>query len=511
MSTGSFPVFDNVFDNNKHIISTIANNDPEVTTLMIARPDDGGMSPISYFVQADSDHELELLGQLVGESTQLREIELSYNYGLMDEEDLSPFYAGLINNKSIFRITLYWCEDGQVIRLLQSFFKNNHNLTEVNIQWCILGREGSIFLASAIKECIGSLSYFKIKSNVTDRGEGHSDEELSLIIQSLSSHRQLKHLIINGENIGTRTLGVLESLLRYTTELHTLNLNDNAVNEVVSNQMSAVLAGAMNHLNGNLMHLDVGGSINGGSVPVLMRWLPCSILVSLNLSWIDFGETEVEALARALKADPCLEFLRLRSCGLSNADVVAIAEALSDNAHLKEVNLSFNDAITSGCWTALSNTLCDTSTVNKTNLSNHTLSLIIDRDWRGRLVVGSVPLPPDVVSLLELNRCVDKRCVAKKKILKYHRHFDIQPFVQWDFKVLPLLTHWLDKAFPFSIEFEMNGTVEMRKLTVIYEFIQALPELFVLSHTLQELVFLRQKHMELALKIAEREQRLARL
>lgn len=107
MSTGSFPVFDNVFDNNKHIISTIANNDPEVTTLMIARPDDGGMSPISYFVQADSDHELELLGQLVGESTQLREIELSYNYGLMDEEDLSPFYAGLINNKSIFRITLY--------------------------------------------------------------------------------------------------------------------------------------------------------------------------------------------------------------------------------------------------------------------------------------------------------------------------------------------------------------------------------------------------------------------
>ena len=511
MSTGSFPLFDNVFDNNKYIISKIANNDPEVTTLMIARPDDGAMSPINYFVQPNSDHELELLGQLVGESTQLREIELSYNYGLRDGEDLSPFYAGLINNKSIFRIALYWCEDDQVIRLLQPFFRGNYNLTELNIKWCILGREGCMFLASAIRECIGSLSYFKIESNVTDGGEGHSDEELSLIIQSLSSHRQLKHLIINGENIGTRTLEVLESLLRYTTELHTLDLNDNAVNKVVSNQMSAVLAGAIYHLNGNLMHLDVGGSINGGSVPVLMRWLLHSMLVSLNLSWIDLGETGVEAVACALKADSCLEKLRLRCCGLSNANVVAIAEALSDNAHLKEVNLSGNDAITSGCWTAFSNTLCDTSTVNKTYLSNHALSLIIDRDWRGRLVVGSVPLPSDVMSLLELNRCVDKGLVVKKKILKHHQHFDIQPFVQWDFKVLPLLIHWLDKATPFSAEFEMNGTVEMRKLTVVYEFIQALPELFVLSYTLQELVFLRQKHTEIALKIAEVEQRLARL
>jgi len=430
------------------------------------------------------------MGRLVGENTHLQELCMSYYNG---DLGINPFYVGLSNNKSISRLTLYWCEGSHAIGLLLPFFKGNHNLTELNIQWSILGTEECVLLASAIEECIGSLSSFKI-DNVIDE-TFISDENLARIIQALSSHLHLRQLSIHGQNIGTTTLVVLESLLR-TTKLHTLDLHRNVVSELVTSPMQAELADAMiNHLNGNLMHLDVGGTINGGSVPVLMRWLPYSKLVSLNLSGIDLGETGVEALAFALKADP-LEDLGLSFCGLRNVDMVAIAEALTENANLKEVNLSGNDAITPGSWMAFSRILCDTSTVNKTHLSNHTLGIISHQ---------VAALPPDVVqSDLELNRCVDKSLVSKKKILKYHRHFDIQPFVQWEFKVLPLLIHWLDKAAPFSAEFEMNGTVEMRKLTVVYEFIQALPKLFVLSYTLQELVSLRQK-------IAEAEQRLARL
>jgi hypothetical protein len=334
----------------------------------------------------------------------------------------------------------------------------------------------------------------------------------------------------------------LERLLRHhITELNTLDLHhNNVVNEVVS--MSAVLAAVMkkklihtlklrqwnggidigqeqmdvlaNTLpNSSLRHLDVSGNINLGSeggvdALSLVVALPRSNLMSLNLNQVNFGESGVKALACALNADSCLEKLYLSSCGISVAGKVAIAEALAKNSHLKEVDLSLTvETSDSECWMAFSNTLCDTSSVNKTHLSNHTLEEI---DRALTIFRFEDPRPQDVVSALELNQCADKQKVAVKKILKHHRHFNIQPFVQWDFKVLPLLIRWLERAAPFSAEFDMNGTIEMRKLTVVYEFIQALPELFVVNYTLQELTFLRQKQTELAFQIAKVEERLAR-
>jgi len=68
----------------------------------------------------------------------------------------------------------------------------------------------------------------------------------------------------------------------------------------------------------------------------------------------------------------------------------------------------------------------------------------------------------------------------------------------------------------------VNGTVKMRKLTVIYEFVQSLPKLFVLTYSLQELSALRyeqsrrrmyqmQADPDLDSRIAQVEQRLAML
>ena len=125
----------------------------------------------------------------------------------------------------------------------------------------------------------------------------------------------------------------------------------------------------------------------------------------------------------------------------------------------------------------------------------------------------------DVVSALELNQ-IGEGLVAIEKILKHHRHFDIQPFLQWNFKVLPLLVGWLEYVDDLSDE-HINET-KMRKLTVIYEFVQSLPKLFVLTYSLQELSALRyeqsrrrmyqmQPDPDLDSRIAQVEQRLAML
>jgi len=317
--------------------------------------------------------------------------------------------------------------------------------------------------------------------------------------QAMLCKGSMRFSIWINDDFGNQMAAMLSAAMKNKI-LHTLNLRCYGGIDIGEELIDVLVNGLPNS---NLLNLDICGinnlvsSVKG--VDALVASLPRSNLVSLSLINIDIGKSGVEALARTLKADPCLENLGLAS-GISIDGLVVIAEALVNNSHLKRVNLSYN-VVTSECWKAFSNTLCDTSTVNKTCLSNHTLEHIRDQTvYQPPYDEGFIPRPQDVVSALELNRCPNKQQVAVKKILKHHCHFDIQPFVQWEFKVLPLLIHWLEKAAFFSTEFDVNGTIEMRKLTVVYEFIQALPELFV-SH------FVR----GLALRIAKVEQCLAML
>lgn len=162
------------------MINKIANNDPSVSSLEIAQAtDDSDPDILQYFVQPDGCKQLELLGELVGVNTHLKELRMNG-----EDSGIDPFYAGLSNNKSISNIDLYWFEDGQKIRLLYPFFKGNKNITELNINWCVLGTEGCRLLASAIDKYIGPLTRFYIDSNATNGGEGHSDEGLALTISS---------------------------------------------------------------------------------------------------------------------------------------------------------------------------------------------------------------------------------------------------------------------------------------------------------------------------------------
>ena len=101
-------------------------------------------------------------------------------------------------------------------------------------------------------------------------------------------------------------------------------------------------------------------------------------------------------------------------------------------------------------------------------------------------------MEPDVASLLELNGiCMNKRQVAIEKVLMHHQHFDMQPFFEWDLKVLPLAIKWFERAryvanddhgnessvlyFPNSDDLE---GINNHKLGAIYQFVRAMPEVF---------------------------------
>jgi len=196
-------------------------------------------------------------------------------------------------------------------------------------------------------------------------------------------------------------------------------------------------------------------------------------LKNLDLSGNNFGRVGCEALATLLQ-DP-----NSNLCGLSlmnniNIDdncAIVLANSLMGNSKLIDLVFSGSRSITESGWNAFSAVLCDTSSVNATFCSNHTLQRIVYTD----------PLPTNLRDLLRLNNCSDEEQVAVKKILRCHSHLDMEPFLEWDLKVLPLVVNWFDKARAFSQNDGEETNVDARKLSAIYQFARAVPLMFVPS------------------------------
>ena len=162
--------------------------------------------------------------------------------------------------------------------------------------------------------------------------------------------------------------------------------------------------------------------------------------------------------------------------------------------------------ITPEGYLPFSNLLCDTSSVNKTYLSNHTLRYLDSGD---EFRLPSPELPVNVISNLFLNaNREDKRQLAMDKILQHHTIFDVRPFFEWEFKVLPLLIHWFTKAADFTNDFDEQ--INRMKLSSIYAFIMEFPILYIEGRTKQELerckalrIQLQREQIQLAANLEE--------
>ena len=233
----------------------------------------------------------------------------------------------------------------------------------------------------------------------------------------------------------------MTNLLRHTTtRLQELNLDNNAIDDVGVDDLAGVLAN-----NNRLQSVHLSDNI------VTVRGC--------------------QSLATMLQnPNSSLEELRLYNNRFGDEGAITFANALAANSKLKALGLGDNDITVEG-WSSFSKVLCDTSSINNTFLSNHTL---------GDLAYNKISpsnMPVDVRALLALNRSSeDKRQVAMEKILKHHRHFDMQPFFEWDLKVLPIAIDWFDQAR--SIENTDETVIDKQKLGAIYQFIHAMPEVF---------------------------------
>ena len=260
------------------------------------------------------------------------------------------------------------------------------------------------------------------------------------IIEALSTHLQLEKLILFDMDVGRNECTALAALLHPTARLQELDLGHNDMDD----EGVDILMGAIVNCNLRSLNLSYNRSITARG------WRSLASLLERPSSNLD----ELKLIGNHIGDEGARNFVN----------------ALASNRKLKTLNVYGNNITTEG-YSSFSKILCDTSSINKTFLSNHTLTHL------GRWA----DIPADVNFMLELNQSNDdKKQVAIEKVLSHHRHFDMRPFFEWDLKVLPIAINWFERAKSIRnyVGAYHEATIDKRKLDAIYQFIRAMPEFF---------------------------------
>ena len=208
-------------------------------------------------------------------------------------------------------------------------------------------------------------------------------------------------------------------------------------------------------------------------------------LEKLVLSHNRIGDAGCEALASLIE-DPNsnLRILDIGGNPIGNDGASTITNALARNKRLLQLSLGGdNDQIDpSSVGDMFSHLLCNTTSINSTYTSNHTLQAAVH-------CLRALPQHAQyhIRSLLGMNRGTNNKShVAMKKILRYHPNIDISPMFEWDskgeqtLKALPYVVAWFERAQEAVTSDEgVHYGIHAKKLSSIFQFARAMPLLFV--------------------------------
>lgn len=340
---------------------------------------------------------------------------------------------------------------------------------------------------------------------------GIDDDDLRYLIPGISRCSNLSWLGLEGN--GLITSAGLRSLFE---EAAIRNLNGLSLNDIqnITDGLDHLAWGLPNFQ--ALCYLGLGGTnINDQE---LQRLSPGIATCLCSLKELDLSDNRsltangLRSLSNILQSEGCcLQILRLEQIQVGNDEASALANALLGNKSLEKLVVKEITSLVG--WTTFEKLLCDTSSINNTYRSNHTLNQIECR--RG------LPLTLNVHRYLQMNRF--KEHVATTKILMHHPVFDMKPFFHWKLKFLPEIFDWFHKApailvvekssdgevftLPFaplilevlassqleSVLESVNPVTEAcdmilpRLLSSVYQFVRAMPSLVLDGYCSQDL------------------------
>jgi len=320
----------------------------------------------------------------------------------------------------------------------------------------------------------------------------------------------LKCLYLSDNSIGNEGLSSLVDALQTCTGLETLNLSRNDFSSAAAGLGS--LSTLLQRYEVNLKNLELSSCrINDEGLRALSQGaanhceeidlFPNESITSTGLSY----------LSSSIRSDSCrLETLDLRGIPVGDNEMEVLALGLAGNKSVRSlylVDLGDDISVTSAGWLAFTTALCDTSSVNSTYLSNHTLcNICIGEDIdtnieeyilpfipRQDAIWGETIQPQQISRYLQLNGR-HPRYAARCKILMSHKHLDMAPLLHWGLKFLPLAVAWFERAKPCTaltiydedpdlrspdlrrrVLDESDEAFESRALSAVYEFVRGMP------------------------------------
>ena len=136
-----------------------------------------------------------------------------------------------------------------------------------------------------------------------------------------------------------------------------------------------------------------------------------------------------------------LESVNIGDNSLSDNLLTSFAASLVSNVNLEE--LYFDQRMSENIADAFSRLLCNESSIIDTYNSNHTLQRI------GSEMNDNYLFPTHLSSLFHINRDHGKVEAARRKIIKVHfsgtESSNMQPFVDTELEVFPLIIAWMAK------------------------------------------------------------------
>jgi len=418
---------------NQSILQQLMDNDGSFNRLYIVGGSSDDQDHDDYI--PDDGEDTGWLGYFIGQNTKLQHLHFFERSNTYTES----FFREISCNASIEMVQFNGISlvNGNLISMLGPIFQNNNSLNEIRIGDCYIF-DSIRQLSLAIGNCNKSLKTFELGDN------GISYGQLVDIITALSMHPQLEVLTFMGMRIGRNEYTALATLLRCTTtQLQKLDLRRSDIDDEGIEALVDSLAG-VNRL--RQLHLSNNRSIT------VRGWKAVATLLATpgsNLEKLNFSNNTIED-----------EGARI------------FASALVNNTTLKALYLDGNHLITATGRAPFKKLLCDTSSVNNTYLSNHTLEQ-----------TGTTISP-----WVDWNRMnnADKQQVAMKKIIHVHSYFDMQPFFEWEFKVLPLMIDWFKKADACT-DYLFERKNHRMKLSAVYDFIKEFPMLYIEPVTRKEI------------------------
>ena len=313
-----------------------------ITKLCTSRP---WLSKLpSYLIpKSITVHMLDLVKRIVAKES--KPLLISLLHCLYEAQDLSlcQFVAQQLAEKlDLSSTTLTQVNCLAIGYFLSSviFTTSNIKVFRINLAGCSLGDAGTKSLMHSISGYIDTHSTINTHLYVRMECNKIHEEGASHIADILSNTSVVSGLLLNGNPIGDKGLQTIFNSLKQNNALRVLSVSECGMTSTAVPS----LAEAMN-LSTTLERLAIIGN------PI--------------------GDHGLQTMFISLKQNTKLKFLNISDCGMTNAGVPSLAEAMNVNTTLKILYINGNDAITDDGLACLAEVLFKSSTLVKLWIPSH--------------------------------------------------------------------------------------------------------------------------------------------